>query len=467
MRYDALIIGAGPSGLASGIRLAQFGKRVAILEKHYLWGGLNSFYKLNGRLFDSGLHALTNFAPRGAKSTPLGRILRQLRIDWSALELGEQSFSQIAFPGSILRFSNDFALFSSEIARVFPRQVANFERLLAELPTYASLEQASKPSSARRELARIFDDELLIEMLLCPTCFYGGAREGDLDWDQFGILFRSIFLEGLARPKGGIRALLDLFVERFEKEGGELRLKSGVRQIQVENGAARGVVLENGEELEADEILSSAGWVETRRLCGDEIARTIDERESGRLSFFENICVLDRPAHAFGHASTVTFFNDSPRFEYREPKTYTDCSSGVICTPDNFAGAQASGEGLLRVTVLANSRLWSELDRESYVAQKAIESDRALAAAAPHAFDARPHTIFKDTFTPSTVARFTSHENGAIYGSPVKRRDGTTGIEHLHLCGADQGLVGIVGALLSGITMANRHVLTERTSDVG
>ncbi|MFM7296398.1 MAG: FAD-binding protein, partial [Planctomycetota bacterium] len=31
MRYDALIIGAGMSGLAAGIRLAQAAKRVAIL----------------------------------------------------------------------------------------------------------------------------------------------------------------------------------------------------------------------------------------------------------------------------------------------------------------------------------------------------------------------------------------------------------------------------------------------------
>jgi hypothetical protein len=29
------------------------------------------------------------------------------------------------------------------------------------------------------------------------------------------------------------------------------------------------------------------------------------------------------------------------------------------------------------------------------------------------------------------------------------------------VCGTDQGLVGIVGALISGITMANRHLLRE------
>jgi glycine/D-amino acid oxidase-like deaminating enzyme len=97
-RYDAIVIGAGMSGLAAGIRLAQFDKRVVVLERHYLWGGLNSFYKRDGRRYDSGLHALTNYVPRHVKNTPLPRMLRQLRIGRDELELGEQTYSEIRFP---------------------------------------------------------------------------------------------------------------------------------------------------------------------------------------------------------------------------------------------------------------------------------------------------------------------------------------------------------------------------------
>ncbi|MBY0517012.1 MAG: NAD(P)-binding protein, partial [Bacteriovoracaceae bacterium] len=38
--HDAIIVGAGMSGLAAGIRLAMFGKKVVILEKHTIAGGL-------------------------------------------------------------------------------------------------------------------------------------------------------------------------------------------------------------------------------------------------------------------------------------------------------------------------------------------------------------------------------------------------------------------------------------------
>ena len=70
--YDTIIIGAGMSGLAAGIRLAYYDQRVCILERHYTIGGLNSFYRLRGRDYDVGLHALTNITPKGAKTRPAG-----------------------------------------------------------------------------------------------------------------------------------------------------------------------------------------------------------------------------------------------------------------------------------------------------------------------------------------------------------------------------------------------------------
>jgi len=56
--YDTLIIGAGMSGLAAGIRLAHFDQKVCVLERHTTIGGLNSFYRLRGRDFDVELLAV-------------------------------------------------------------------------------------------------------------------------------------------------------------------------------------------------------------------------------------------------------------------------------------------------------------------------------------------------------------------------------------------------------------------------
>lgn len=465
MRYDALIIGAGMSGLAAGIRLAHFGQKVAILERHYLWGGLNSFYKQGGRRFDSGLHALTNFTPprspngRGAsRAGPLALVLRQLRIPREELHLGEHERSEICFragDGLVrLSFSNDPALLAAEVAREFPREVDATACLLAELPHYGELGSAPARST-RAELERRFRDPLLREMLLAPACWYGAAGERDLPWDDFGVLFRSIFLEGLARPAGGIKTLLDLLVRRFREAGGELCLKSGVARVLTSAGAVRGVVLEDGRELEAERVFSSAGWVETLRLAG----AAVPEGDAGVLSFLETQVVMDRPPAALGHAAAVTFYNDGERFAWERPEALIDARSGVIACPTNYRDQEPELACLMRATVLADHRRWAALGTDEYAAAKVAESERALDTLARFAPDPRPHELARDVFTPRTIERFTSHANGAVYGSPAKRRDGQTPIAGLHLIGTDQGLVGVVGALVSGIAMANRHGL--------
>ena len=76
----------------------------------------------------------------------------------------------------------------------------------------------------------------------------------------------------------------------------------------------------------------------------------------------------------------------------------------------------------------------------------------------------RAELVTTDTFTPRTVRKFTGHLNGAIYGAPRKVRDGRTHLENLYLCGTDQGFLGIIGAMLSGISMANYHILQKTSS---
>ncbi len=248
--YDAIIIGAGMSGLAAGIRLAYFDQRVCILERHYTIGGLNSFYRLNGRDYDVGLHAVTNFTPKGTRRGPLARLLKQLRFRWDDFALAPQCGSAIRFPEHELKFGNGLELLTSEIEREFPDQMDGFQQLLAKIVDYDDLEQEAFEVSTRVIVEELISDPVLIEMLLCPLMWYGNAREHDMDWGQFCIMFRSIFMEGFARPLAGVRLILKNLVRRFRELGGELKLRTGVERINVEGEHATGVVLDNGEQLE-------------------------------------------------------------------------------------------------------------------------------------------------------------------------------------------------------------------------
>ena len=455
--YDTIIIGAGMSGLAAGIRLAHYDRKVCILERHKVIGGLNSYYRVGKRNFDVGLHAVTNYSPKGSRRGPFARMLRQLRIRWDEFGLFPQLGSEIAFPDVRLHFTNDQRVLEAEIAKEFPHQIDNYRKLLGAIVDYERLGAGDSGVSAREMVSQYITDPLLVEMIFCPILFYGGAKEHDMDFHQFSIMFRAIFLEGLARPVGGVRLILQQLVKRFRRLGGELRLRAGVREItpSKDRDKVEKVVLDDGTELTAKNILSSAGWHETMHLCDHRQ----ESRLEGGLSFVESISVLNREPKSLGHNRTIVFFNDSEKFDYRDPNRLFDSRSGVICSPNNFVYNEPLAEGMMRITSLANYEQWKSLDKEAYRVAKLRCYDQTVAAATRFVPDFRSSVIETDVFTPTTIKRFTGHQRGSVYGAPKKQYSGRTHLKNLFICGTDQGLVGIIGALVSGITMANQYML--------
>lgn len=458
--YDTLIIGAGMSGLAAGIRLAMYDQRVLIVEKHWTIGGLNSFYRLRGRDYDVGLHALTNITPKGTKKGPLARLLRQLRFKWDDFQISPQIGSQVVFPGTSLAFDNDPLLLETEIAREFPEQIDNYRRFVAAIADYDDLGDEQAELSAREVVSSYLTEPKLVEMLFCPLMFYGSACEHDMDWGQFSIMFRSIFLEGLGRPQKGVRLILKNLIKKFRGMGGELKLRAGVKQIHTNAGKVACVELEDGTQIEARRVLSSAGWCETMRLC-DDGQPVAASRQPGRLSFCETISTLNVDPKQLDYDRTITFFNDSEEFDWTVPQVPCDVRSGVICSPNNFAYDEGLDEGVMRITVLADHDYWKALPEEEYRLEKDRWYDRIIESAVRFVPDYRSRVIETDMFTPNTIVRFTGHDNGAVYGAPDKQLDGTTHLENLFICGTDQGFVGIVGSIVSGIGMANMHCLRD------
>jgi len=70
--YDVIVIGAGISGLLSGLVLSKEGKRVLILEKEDYVGGVCRSYPVEGYLVDTGPHAITRL-----ESGPLRELMKR------------------------------------------------------------------------------------------------------------------------------------------------------------------------------------------------------------------------------------------------------------------------------------------------------------------------------------------------------------------------------------------------------
>jgi hypothetical protein len=107
-----------------------------------------------------------------------------------------------------------------------------------------------------------------------------------------------------------------------------------VQRFCIEDGRVYGVVLDDGTQLEGRNVLSSAGWFETMRLC--DAPPPANGRGPGRMSFVETVSVLDAQPQQLGHRDTIVFFNDSPTFDWQVCEDLCDVRTGVICSPNNF-----------------------------------------------------------------------------------------------------------------------------------
>jgi phytoene dehydrogenase-like protein len=470
MKYDAIVIGAGMSGLAAGIRLAMFDKKVVILEKHSISGGLNSYYQRRNfdqggvRQFDVGLHALTNFIKKGEKGKPFSKLLKQLRLSYDDFKLSPQTHSRISFPEVELKFSNEFDLLMTEVSEKFPKEIDSFALLVEKVKGFNELDLSLGYTSSRDTLKKIFKDDLLIEMILCPLLIYGSAWEDDMDFAQFVIMFKSLYFEGFSRPEGGVRTIISLLLKRLEEVGGEIRFKSSVTSILTnEMGQAVGVDL-GGEILHAPIILSSIGYPETVRIT--PVLESLSSPRVGAMTFLESIFVFDKKIPLDQNSSTIVFYNNAKNYSYRPATNLYDSTSAVVCFPDNYEAQKTSGEGVIRVTYMANYAHWKELGREEYDLKKEQVGESALKlikTMVPR-FDGK--VLFKDIFSPLTIERYTWHLNGTVYGSIDKTRDGTTKVPGLFIIGTDQGFLGIIGSILSGISMANLHGLMGAKHEV-
>ncbi len=75
MDFDAIIIGGGLGGLSAGAILSRHGKRVMLIEQHYIPGGCATIFKRKDFLMEAGLHAMDGHHIEEQKSHSILRYL--------------------------------------------------------------------------------------------------------------------------------------------------------------------------------------------------------------------------------------------------------------------------------------------------------------------------------------------------------------------------------------------------------
>lgn len=81
--YDAVIIGAGPGGYVAAVKLAQHGKRVAVVEKSFVGGTCTNWGCIPTKALLTSAHLLRNIIEKGAE---LGVLAENVSFDFSKMK---------------------------------------------------------------------------------------------------------------------------------------------------------------------------------------------------------------------------------------------------------------------------------------------------------------------------------------------------------------------------------------------
>lgn len=282
-RYDVLVIGAGHNGLVAAGYLARNGLRTLVLERSELVGGACVTRELiPGFRLSTGAQVLGMLRQR---------IIEDLELERHGLRyhLREPEVF-VPFPdGRHVFFYADAERTMQSIARIAPADAEAYPRYEAYTSRIARVlnEFMLRPRPSLPEFAAAFAGPDGADMLNCalftsvggylerffvsdhvkgPMAYGGMSGSAASPWTP-GTAFSKFYHSATdlggrfgcwAIAHGGMGAITEALAKVVQAAGGEIRLGAAVEEILCRQGRAAGVALENGDEIEADVVLSNA-----------------------------------------------------------------------------------------------------------------------------------------------------------------------------------------------------------------
>jgi all-trans-retinol 13,14-reductase len=490
--FDVIVIGSGIAGLGIAAILSRAGRKVLVLERHYIVGGMTHTFTRDGFEWDVGLHYLGKVHDPHAPLRQIFDYVTDGALEWAPMA---PVYDKLVFGDREYELPAGAGAFVESLAAAFPAEraaITEYVRLVRKVDTVAERYFMQKvlpgPLSvlgwpfarwARRTtldvLRSLTRNDRLIGVLAGRWGNYG-LPPGQ---SSFGMhaLVAAHYLEGGSYPVGGGGAIARHIAPVIARAGGQIRIAADVRRILVRNGRAIGVQMADGAEILARHVISAAGVAYTLRELVPETARP-PEVNAGLHSIGSSTghaCLylgLDGTANELGLEATNLWLHPSYDHDANDARSqtgtdaelpFTYVSSGSARDPDWAARFPT------RSTLTAFSPVpyrwfaqWGDTRwqkrGDAYDDLKAQLSARLLDRVCAQLPAVRRRVVHAEISTPLSTRHFTNHPHGAMYGfehTPARfaqrwlRPD--SGIRNLLFVGQDVVSVGVGASLHSAV----------------
>jgi len=271
---NVVVIGAGIAGLSAAIYAQRSGFQVTLCEQHNITGGNCTSWKRKGYLFEGAIHWLTGSNPK----TEMYQLWEETgALNDSVKVHRHDPFQAVEWEGKTIYLYCDINKTAEQFLAISPRDKKQISRLVSDVKTLSCVQlPISDIKGVKTQNPKRKQVGSILKMVPAIPAIIRLSKMSVKDYaerfehpairqllytvpENYSAISLIVSLATLdtgdgGYPEGGSLPMVARMTKTFEDLGGELRLKTRVKKVNIANGTVTGVTLED-ETLVADAVI--------------------------------------------------------------------------------------------------------------------------------------------------------------------------------------------------------------------